>query len=63
MNTNDYGAFTVKEFLEWSRISRTTFYKLVKDGEIRICKVGKRTLIRRQDAEDWLNCLYPSTQN
>ena len=57
MNTNAKGAMTVIEFLNWSRISRTTFYKLVKDRKIPICKVGKRTLVRRRDAEEWLNNL------
>ncbi|MEP6355290.1 MAG: helix-turn-helix domain-containing protein [Hyphomicrobiales bacterium] len=45
---------TVRDFLEWARISRTTFYKEVNNGRIPIRKVGKRTLIAMVDAQNWL---------
>lgn len=51
------GAMTVKEFLDWARISRTTFYKEVNAGRIQLKKVGKRSLVRRADAEAWLDSL------
>jgi len=51
------GAFTVKEFLAWSRISRTTFYKEVSAGRINLRKVGKSSLVLRKDAERWLSAL------
>ena len=53
MNSN-LGAMTVKEFLGWARISKTTFYKEVNNGRIPIRKVGKRTLIAMADAQNWL---------
>lgn len=53
----DRGAFTVNEFLDWARISRTTFYKEVSAGRLRLRKVGKRSLVLRQTAEEWLNSL------
>ncbi len=51
------GALTVKEFLTWARISRTTFYNQVNQGKIPLKKVGKRSLVLRKDAEVWLNSL------
>jgi len=51
------GALTVKEFLTWARISRTTFYNQVNAGKIPLKKVGKRSLVLRSDAEIWLNSL------
>ena len=57
MQNANNGALTVKEFLAWSRISRTTFYNQVNAGKIPLKKVGKRSLILRTDAESWLNSL------
>ncbi len=57
MENTKTGALTVKEFLAWSRISRATFYKQVNEGRIPLKKVGKRSLVRRADAESWLNSL------
>lgn len=57
MDTTRTGAFQVKEFLTWARISRTTFYAQVKKGKIPLKKVGKRSLVLRTDAERWLNTL------
>ncbi|MEP4703342.1 MAG: helix-turn-helix domain-containing protein [Hyphomicrobiales bacterium] len=54
MQAQKRGAMTVKEFLDWARISRTTFYKEVNNGRIPIRKVGKRTLIAMDDAKNWL---------
>ena len=49
--------FTVNEFLIWSRISRQTFYREVAAGNIVVRKLGKRTLIDREEAERWFNAL------
>lgn len=57
MENTQSGAFTVKEFLAWSRISRTKFYEEVAAGNIPICKLGKKTLVKRADAERWLDNL------
>ena len=57
MTANTRGAMTVREFLEWSRISRSTFYKEVKEGRIPLKKVGKRSLVLMSDAEAWLEGL------
>lgn len=57
MTTQQTGAMTVLEFLDWARISRTTFYKQVNAGRIPLKKVGKRSLVMRSDAEVWLSNL------
>lgn len=57
MKTKLSGAMTVNEFLDWARISRTTFYKQVKQGRLPVHKVGKRTLVKCTDAEAWLENL------
>lgn len=51
----DRGVFTVTEFLDWARISRTKFYDEVAKSNIQIRKLGKKTLILRTEAERWLN--------
>jgi hypothetical protein len=36
---------------------RTKAYEELKSGRLRGRKVGKRTIIAEDDAEDWLRCL------
>ena len=55
-------AFTVNQFLLWANTSRTTFYKEVSAGRIPIRKLGKRTLVLREDAERWLANLPVKTE-
>ena len=44
-------AFTVEEFLRAVGIGRTNFYNLVKEGKIRVVKLGGRTLIPKSEAD------------
>lgn len=44
-------AFTVEEALAAMRISRSTFYELVKAGSLPVAKIRGRTLVRRVDLE------------
>lgn len=61
MMMNDHqGAFSVKEFLSWARISRTKFYEEVGARRIEVRKLGKKTLVPRQEAERWLDSLPTS---
>jgi hypothetical protein len=55
MTNNSYGAFTVNEFLDWARISRTKFYQQISAGNIEVRKLGKKTLGLRSEAERWLD--------
>jgi excisionase family DNA binding protein len=46
--------FSVAEFCEAHRISRGTFYKLLGEGRgPTAVKIGRRTLISNEAAEDW----------
>jgi predicted DNA-binding transcriptional regulator AlpA len=46
--------YTVPEFCLQHRISRSLFYKLVKEGHgPRLMKAGKRTLVTSEAAEAW----------
>jgi hypothetical protein len=50
-------AMTVRGFCESVGIGRTRFYQEVKAGRLRVRKVGRRTIVTSDDAEDWLNRL------
>jgi len=42
---------TVKEALKYLKVGRTTLYKLIKEGKIKPVKIGKRTLIDKNDLD------------
>ena len=46
---------TVEEFLTSTKISRTTFYKMVKLGQIRVVKFGRATRVPRSERERLLS--------
>lgn len=48
---------TVKHFLMVYSISKSKFYSEVRERRLVIKKIGKRTYIKRIDAEAWLNAL------
>ena len=45
--------FRVNDFCRAAGIGRTLFYDEVKRGELKIIKVGKRTLIPDSEAKAW----------
>ncbi len=47
-------AETVKSFCDGMGIGQTTFYKHVSLGNIKILKVGKKTLVRTSEREAFL---------
>ena len=49
--------FTIADFLNLYSISRSTFYREVKGGRLRILKRGRSTRISRKDAENWVEKL------
>lgn len=59
MNTEAQNAlsFSVNDACRVLGIGRTVLYDEIKRGRLRTVKLGRRTLIRRQDAEEWLNRL------
>lgn len=50
-------AYRIPEFCQTYAISRTSLYREVKDGRLRILKRGKRTLIERAEAEKWFDAI------
>lgn len=46
---------TIPEFCAWARIGRTKTYEEIAAGALRALKVGRRTLIMRNDAAEWLS--------
>ena len=56
--------FTVTEFCKNTKLSKATFYLLLKEGKApQIIKVGKRTLISRKAFEKWIADLETATAN
>ena len=50
-------AMSIAEFGEQYGLGRTKTYAELKSGRLRGRKIGKRTVIAVDDAEDWLQCL------
>lgn len=51
--TDEFGALTVSQFCAEYGVGRTFFYEQVKAGDLVACKAGRKTLIRRRDAQRW----------
>lgn len=49
--------FTIREFSDSYGPGRTKAYEEIKSGRLRGRKIGKRTIITEDDAEDWLRNL------
>lgn len=50
-------ALRPKEFCERNGIGRTTFYQEVKNGQLKIRKAGKATIIPIEQEREWLASL------
>jgi excisionase family DNA binding protein len=50
-------AMSVDDFCRRYRVGRTTTYQEIKEGRLRARKVGKRTIIGDDDAEEWFQRL------
>ncbi|RWB44801.1 MAG: DNA-binding protein [Mesorhizobium sp.] len=48
------GAFSLREFLEWSSIGRTKALTEIYGGRLRAVKAGKKLLIPTDAAAEWL---------
>lgn len=46
---------TIDNFVDWSGMGRTRVYGLIGAGDLRAIKVGRRTLIDVEAANEWLN--------
>jgi excisionase family DNA binding protein len=54
---------TIDEFCKRYGPGRTTAYQEIKSGRLRGRKIGKRTIITEDDAEDWLRHLPTIASN
>ena len=59
---SDPHLLTIPEFALWARIGRTKTYEEIRAGTLRALKVGRRTLIKRDDALAWLDRQPPLTK-
>jgi excisionase family DNA binding protein len=50
-------AFSIDDFCSRYGIGRTTAYEEIRTGRLEAVKVGRRTLITEQAAQDWLSSL------
>lgn len=46
--------FNVREAMEYLRVSRSTIYRLIKRGELKGHKVGKKWVFYKRDLKDFL---------
>jgi hypothetical protein len=46
-------AFSVRGFCKEHAVGRTLVYQEIREGRLRIMKVGRRTLISTEAAADW----------
>ena len=47
-------AYSINEFCNIYELGRTKAYEEIKAGRLTAVKVGSRTIIRADDAENWL---------
>jgi hypothetical protein len=50
-------ALSVRDFLHSYSIGQTKFYEEVRDGRLRVVKLGKKTLVDIDEAERWFASL------
>lgn len=48
---------TMSEFCSWAKCSRSTAYKAIAAGRLKVRKNGRSTVILIEDAEEWLASL------
>lgn len=56
-DSNTPAALSIDDFTRRYGVGRTLAYRELKEGRLRAFKVGKRTLIRKADADAWLASL------
>lgn len=51
------GYHTIPDFLDTYAIGRTSFYRLVNAGAIRLTKIGRSSRVSKEDARKWADSL------
>lgn len=54
---DDVLAYSIPDFCRATGTSRSKTYEEIKSGRLRAVKLGARTLIRKPDAQAWLDSL------
>lgn len=57
MSNDQRGAMSIEGFCAWAGIGRSLAYKEIEAGRLRIKKVGRRTLVTLEAAQNWLAAL------
>jgi excisionase family DNA binding protein len=55
-------AFTIDRFCAFTGIGRSKAYELISSGRLQAIKLGKRTLIRFEEARRFVDSLPPAEQ-
>ncbi|MGA8693936.1 MAG: helix-turn-helix domain-containing protein [Xanthobacteraceae bacterium] len=50
-------AFSIAEFCRRYGVGRTKVYEELRQGRLRARKIGRRTIVTKDDADDWLQQL------
>jgi excisionase family DNA binding protein len=53
----DKPIYSIKEFAATYGLGRSTVYRLLRSGDLKARKVGKRTVIAASDGKSWLRRL------
>jgi|ThiBio_1000_plan_1041568.scaffolds.fasta_scaffold00232_29 excisionase family DNA binding protein len=54
INDQQSAALTIEEAADYLRISRSSIYRLFRDKSLVPARIGKRTVVRRVDADKFL---------
>ena len=64
MSPQEKPLLTIEEACQFLGLSRSTVYRLIADGELRLIKVYNRSLIARRDLDGYVErLLCPETVN
>jgi hypothetical protein len=56
-NEIGFGAMSVPEFARFARIGESSAWKAIRERRLAARKLGRRTVILKEDAESYLNSL------
>jgi excisionase family DNA binding protein len=58
----NYATFSIAQAVRFLGIGRSTLYKIIKEGRLPVRKLGRRTLIMRDDLDRFIATLPQTTQ-
>ena len=58
----DVLAYNISDTCKITSLGRTTIYAAIKKGDLKTCKVGRRTLVTAEALQQWLGNL-PTSNN